>query len=43
MKDVVILDGARTAIGTFGGSLAGTPPSELATAVAKRGHGAIRR
>ena len=35
MKDVVILDGARTAIGTFGGSLAGTPPSELATAVAK--------
>ena len=35
MKDVVILDGARTAIGTFGGSLAGTPPSELATAVAR--------
>jgi acetyl-CoA C-acetyltransferase len=35
MKDVVILDGARTAIGTFGGSLAGTPPTELATAVAK--------
>ena len=35
MKDVVILDGARTAIGTFGGSLAGTPPTALATAVAK--------
>lgn len=35
MKDVVILDGARTAIGTFGGSLAGTAPTELATAVAK--------
>ncbi|PWJ21641.1 acetyl-CoA C-acyltransferase family protein [Jannaschia seohaensis] len=40
MKDVVILDGARTAIGTFGGSLAGTPPTDLATAVAKE---AIRR
>ena len=35
MKDVVILDGARTAIGTFGGSLAGTPPSDLAAAVAR--------
>ena len=35
IKDVVILDGARTAIGTFGGSLAGTPPTALATAVAK--------
>ena len=35
MKDVVILDGVRTAIGTFGGSLAGTPPTALATAVAK--------
>jgi acetyl-CoA C-acetyltransferase len=35
MKDVVILDGARTAIGTFGGSLAGTAPTALATAVAK--------
>jgi len=29
--DIVILDGARTAIGTFGGSLAGTPPIALAT------------
>ncbi len=35
MKDVVVLDGARTAIGTFGGSLAGVPPTELATAVSK--------
>lgn len=29
MTDIVILDGARTAVGTFGGSLAGTPPSAL--------------
>lgn len=29
MTDIVLLDGARTAIGTFGGSLAGTPPSQL--------------
>lgn len=35
MTDVVILDGARTAIGTFGGSLAGTSPIELGTIVAK--------
>ncbi|MCR8724772.1 acetyl-CoA C-acyltransferase family protein [Frigidibacter sp. ROC022] len=34
MQDVVILDGARTAIGTFGGSLAGTPPTELGAIVA---------
>lgn len=34
-KDVVILDGARTAIGTFGGALAGTAPTALATAVSK--------
>ena len=33
--DVVILDGARTAIGTFGGALAGTPPIDTATHVAK--------
>ncbi len=33
--DIVILGGARTAIGTFGGSLAGTPPIELATAATK--------
>lgn len=35
MKDIVILGGARTAIGTFGGSLAGTPPIELGTVAAK--------
>ncbi|SLN20338.1 Beta-ketothiolase BktB [Roseovarius litorisediminis] len=35
MTDIVILDGARTAIGTFGGSLAGTPPSTLGAIVAK--------
>jgi len=31
----VILSGARTAIGSFGGSLAGTPPIELATVAAR--------
>ncbi|WP_407491936.1 acetyl-CoA C-acyltransferase family protein [Pseudooceanicola sp. MF1-13] len=35
MEDIVILSGARTAIGTFGGSLAGTPPTQLGTVVAK--------
>ncbi|WP_415922489.1 acetyl-CoA C-acyltransferase family protein [Tateyamaria sp. SN6-1] len=34
-QDIVILDGARTAIGTFGGSLAATPPIDLGTAAAK--------
>jgi acetyl-CoA C-acetyltransferase len=34
-NDVVILDGVRTAIGTFGGSLAGQSPTALATAVSK--------
>jgi acetyl-CoA C-acetyltransferase len=34
-RDIVILDGARTAIGTFGGSLSGVAPSATATAVAK--------
>ena len=32
---IVILDGARTAIGTFGGSLAGTTPIDLGTVAAK--------
>jgi len=32
---IVILSGARTAIGTFGGSLADTPPIELGTIAAK--------
>ncbi|MGI3186573.1 acetyl-CoA C-acyltransferase family protein [Nioella aestuarii] len=35
MTDIVILSGARTAIGTFGGSLAATPPIELGTMAAK--------
>ena len=35
MTDIVILGGARTAIGTFGGSLASTPPIELATVAAE--------
>jgi acetyl-CoA C-acetyltransferase len=35
MTEIVILGGARTAIGTFGGSLAGTPPIELGTIAAK--------
>ena len=32
-KDIVILSGARTAIGTFGGALAATPPTALGTTV----------
>lgn len=35
MTDIVLLDGARTAIGTFGGSLANTAPIDLATAASK--------
>ncbi|MEM1101649.1 MAG: acetyl-CoA C-acyltransferase family protein [Pseudomonadota bacterium] len=35
MTDIVILGGARTAIGTFGGSFAGTPPIELGAAAIK--------
>ncbi|CUH64645.1 Beta-ketothiolase BktB [Thalassovita gelatinovora] len=35
MTDIVILDGARTAIGTFGGSLAGVPPTQLAAIATK--------
>ncbi|WP_319825364.1 acetyl-CoA C-acyltransferase family protein [Thalassovita sp.] len=35
MSDIVILDGARTAIGTFGGSLAGIPPSQLGAIATK--------
>ena len=35
MSDVVILSGARTAIGTFGGSLAAVPPITLAATAAK--------
>ena len=35
LDDIVILDGARTAVGTFGGSLAGTAPTALGAHVAK--------
>ncbi len=34
-NDIVILGGARTAIGTFGGSLAATPPTTLGSIVAR--------
>src|SRR6056297_2235337 len=35
MTDIVILDGCRTAIGTCGGALAGTPPTTLGATVAR--------
>ena len=35
MTDVVVLDGTRTAIGTFGGSLSETPPTALGAAVTR--------
>ncbi len=35
MTDIVILDSARTAIGTFGGALAGTPATTLGATVAR--------
>ncbi|MDA9670807.1 acetyl-CoA C-acyltransferase family protein [Paracoccaceae bacterium] len=35
MRDILILDGARTSIGTFGGSLANTTPIDLASSVTK--------
>ena len=35
MSEIVILSGKRTAIGAFGGALAGTPPIDLAAATAK--------
>ncbi|MBI1418856.1 MAG: acetyl-CoA C-acyltransferase [Limimaricola sp.] len=35
MTDIVILGGARTAIGSFGGALAGTPPTALGALVAR--------
>ncbi len=34
-REVVIVDGARTAIGTFGGTLASVPPTQTAAHVAK--------
>ena len=35
MEDIVILGGARTAIGSFGGALASVPPGELGAIVAR--------
>ncbi len=35
MNEIFILSGARTAIGTFGGALAGTPPTALAAEVSR--------
>jgi len=35
LSDVVIVDGVRTAIGSFGGSLSGLSPAELGTVAAK--------
>ncbi len=35
MDEIVILSGARTAIGTFGGALAAVPPTRLGTVAAK--------
>lgn len=35
LREIVILAGARTAIGTFGGALAGTPPTVTGALVAK--------
>ena len=35
MRDIVILGGTRTAIGSFGGSLAGITPIDLGATVAK--------
>ena len=34
-KEIVVLSAVRTAIGTYGGSLAGTPPADLAAAVVR--------
>jgi acetyl-CoA C-acetyltransferase len=35
MDEIVILSGARTAIGTFGGSLSGEPPAKLAAHISR--------
>ena len=34
-REVVVVSGVRTAIGTFGGSLKDTPPTELASLVVR--------
>ena len=35
MREVVVVSGVRTAIGTYGGSLKDIPPTELATQVVR--------
>ena len=35
IRDVVVVSGTRTAIGTYGGSLKSTPPAELAATIKK--------
>ena len=35
MREVVVVSGVRTAIGTYGGSLKDTPPTELAAQVVR--------
>ena len=35
IRDVVVVSGTRTAIGTYGGSLKNTPPAELAATVVR--------
>ena len=35
MTEIVIASAARTAVGSFGGSLKDSPPTDLATSVAK--------
>ena len=39
LDDIVILSGARTAIGSFGGSLAGVPPIDLAATASRAAMG----
>ena len=34
-REVVVVSGVRTAVGTFGGSLAGKTPTELGAAVVR--------
>ncbi len=36
MREVVVVSGVRTAIGTFGGSLKDVPPTQLGAIVVRR-------
>ena len=40
-REVVVVSGVRTAIGTFGGSLKDVPPTELAAQVVREALGII--